>query len=127
MKLIMFVAAGGAVGAVARFLVNEAFAARGLTLFPWATLTVNVAGCFLMGIVYVLINERLGGSPEWRALLATGFLGGLTTFSAFSLDALNLMTGSGGLRTGIYVAVSVALSMGALVAGIGLARLGLTS
>lgn len=129
MKLLILASAGGAIGAALRFLVNQGFAARGLTAFPWATLTVNVVGSFLMGAVYVIVNDRLGGSPEWRTFLATGILGGLTTFSAFSLDVMNLMTDNNGLslRPVAYIAGSVALSIAALFAGISMTRAGLTS
>jgi fluoride exporter len=130
MKLLMFASAGGAIGAGLRFLVNEAFAARGLTApFPWHTVAVNVAGSFLMGVVYVIINERLGSSPEWRTFLATGILGGLTTFSAFSLDVMNLMAdGNGlGLRPAVYITASVGLSVAALFAGIWVTRMGLST
>ena len=128
MKLLMFASAGGAIGAGLRFLVNEAFAARGLASpFPWHTLAVNVAGSFLMGAVYVAVNERLGGSPEWRTFLATGVLGGLTTFSAFSLDVMNLMASNNGLgvRPVAYVVASVGFSILALFAGIWMTRTGL--
>ncbi len=129
MKLLLLASAGGAIGAGLRFLVNQAFAARGLTTFPWQTLAVNVVGSFLMGIVYVVVSERLGGSPEWRTFLATGILGGLTTFSAFSLDVMNLIADSNGLglRPIVYIAASVGLSIAALFAGIWMARAGVAA
>ena len=129
MKLLILAAAGGAIGAALRFLVNQGFAARGVISFPWHTLAVKVVGSFLMGVVYVFVNQRLGGSPEWRTFLATGILGGLTTFSAFSLDVMNLMTDSNGLglRPVAYVAASVALSIAALFVGVWMTRAGLTS
>lgn len=125
MKLLLLASAGGAIGAGARFLVNEAFAARALTGFPWATLTVNVTGGLLMGIVFVVVNDRLGGSAEWRTFLATGILGGLTTFSAFSLDMMRLMGEDGSAlspRLIAYAGGSVILSFLALLAGVWLAR-----
>ena len=131
MKLLLFASAGGAIGAGLRFLVNIAFAGplvvRGAAVFPWATFTVNVVGGFLMGIVFVLVAERLGGSPEWRAFLATGILGGLTTFSAYSLDMLLLYTGEGlSVRFLVFTIGSVVLSFMALIAGLWLARTLLT-
>lgn len=131
MKLLLLASAGGAIGAGLRFLVNQAFAGpqivRGVMVFPWATLTVNVAGGFLMGIVFVLVGERLGGSPEWRTFLATGILGGLTTFSAYSLDMLLLYNDDGlGVRFLIFTIGSVVLSFVALIAGLWLARTLLT-
>jgi fluoride exporter len=128
MPLLLLVCIGGAIGAGLRFLVNQAFASRDIAqasaaFFPWATLTVNVVGGFLMGIVFVVIHERLGGSPEWRAFLATGILGGLTTFSAYSLDMMHLLT-DGGLSMKFigYTAGSVVLAFAALAAGMSLAR-----
>lgn len=129
MKLLMLASAGGAIGAGLRFAVNELFAARGLTAFPWSTLSVNIAGSFLMGIVYVLVSDRLGGSPEWRTFLATGILGGLTTFSAFSLDVMKLMADENGIgvRSAAYVTGSVALSVMALMTGIWITRAGVAT
>jgi CrcB protein len=126
MQLLLLACAGGAIGAGLRFLVNQAFAVRGLIAFPWPTLAVNVAGGFLMGVVYVFVHERLGGSPEWRTFLATGILGGLTTFSAYSLDMMNLMTIEGlGGRFFAYAIGSVVLAFAALAAGMALTRMAL--
>jgi fluoride exporter len=124
MKLLLLASAGGAIGAGLRFLVNQGFAMRGLTSFPWATLTVNVVGGFFMGLVMTLVIERFDGSPEIRTFLATGILGGLTTFSAFTLE-LSQMIGAGGLASPklfVYIAASVLLSLAALYAGIAFAR-----
>lgn len=124
MKLLLFACAGGAIGAGLRFLVNMGFAARGLTAFPWATLSVNVAGGFLMGAVMTLVMERFEGSPEIRTFLATGVLGGLTTFSAFTWELSQMIESDGPLspRLFAYVALSVLLSLAALYAGVAAAR-----
>lgn len=127
MRLLLIASAGGAIGAGFRFLVNQAFAgpqvSGGVLAFPWATMTVNVAGGFLMGVVFVVVGERLGGSPEWRAFLATGILGGLTTFSAYSLDMLTLLTDGGlSLRFFAYTLGSVILAFAALAFGLWLTR-----
>lgn len=113
------VALGGAVGATARYGVNVG----ALRLFgpnlPLGTLAVNVAGSFLMGLLVMLLAGR--GAP-WAPLLMTGALGGFTTFSAFSLDAVALwQRGQAGLAA-LYVAASVALSIAALLAGLALGR-----
>ena len=104
------VAFGGAIGAALRFL-TVAFVGA-----PLATLIVNVAGSFVMGLAFVLLSARL--SP----LLMTGVLGGFTTFSAFSLDALKLWEAGQGLQAALYVAASVLLSLFAVVLGAALAR-----
>ncbi|MGL4396872.1 MAG: fluoride efflux transporter FluC [Hyphomicrobium sp.] len=132
MNLLFLACAGGALGAGARFLVNQAFAApavaRGVAVFPWPTMIVNVVGGFLMGVVVVLVNERLGGAPEWRTFLATGILGGFTTFSAFSLDMMHLMSDGGALsvRFLAYTVGSVVLAFAALLSGLCVARAVLT-
>jgi CrcB protein len=117
MQLLFLACAGGAIGAGLRFLVNQAFAVRGLIAFPWPTLTVNVVGGFLMGVVYVVVNERLGSSPEWKTFLATGILGGLAMLSAYSLDMMNMLGIEGlSLRFVVYAAGSVILAFVALAA-----------
>ncbi len=127
MQLLFLASAGGAIGAGLRFLVNQAFAERGLIAFPWPTLTVNVVGGFLMGALFVYLNERMGGSPEWRTFLATGILGGLTTFSAYSLDMMNMLTVDGlSLRFFAYTVGSVILAFAALACGMWLTRTLLT-
>lgn len=124
MKFFLLASAGGAIGAGLRFLVNQGFATRGLTTFPWATLTVNVVGGLLMGFIMTLVLERFEGSPEMRTFLATGILGGLTTFSAFTYELSQMITADGlaSPRLFIYVAASIFMSLAALYAGMALAR-----
>ncbi len=124
MKLFLLAATGGAIGAGARFLVNQAFAARGLVAFPWATFTVNVVGAFLMGAVMTAVIERFDGSPEIRTFLATGILGGLTTFSAFTYELSQMIAAEGpsSPRLYIYIGASILMSLAALYAGISFAR-----
>ncbi len=118
---VLLVALGGALGSVARYLVNVASSRVFGMGFPWGTLTVNVVGGFAMGLLAALLALK-GGSQEARVFLMTGVLGGFTTFSAFSLDAVALWErGAAGLAAG-YVAASVALSIGALFGGLALGR-----
>jgi CrcB protein len=119
---VLLVALGGALGSVVRYGVNFA-AARAFGLgFPWGTLTVNVAGGLAMGLLAALFALRAEASPEAKLFLMTGVLGGFTTFSAFSLDAVALWErGEAGLAAA-YVAASVGLSIAALVAGLALGR-----
>lgn len=113
------VALGGAAGAVARYATGLATARVLGAGFPWGTLTVNVVGSFLMGILAVVLMQSGG---RFSPLLMTGLLGGFTTFSAFSLDAVTLFErGQVGLAVA-YVAASVGVSILALVAGLLLAR-----
>lgn len=114
-QTLLQVAIGGALGASARYLTNVA-AMRVLGPgFPWATITVNVLGSFLMGVVVVVLAHK--DATRLAPFLMTGVLGGFTTFSAFSLDVLSLWErGETGLAA-TYVAGSVALSLAAIVAG----------
>ena len=113
------VAMGGALGATARYAVYRAVPWHGPG-FPVATAVVNMVGCFAMGLLAVLLAQRLGHG--WAPLLLTGVLGGFTTFSAFSLDALTLWERgqTGGMM--IYVLASVIGSLAAVVAGLALGR-----
>ncbi len=117
---LLQVALGGALGAVSRYLTGLAAIRLTGADFPWGTLIVNVVGCFLMGIVVEVLAQT--GTNRYAPLLMTGFLGGFTTFSAFSLDAVTLYDGGdAGLAAG-YVLASVILSLLALMAGLWVAR-----
>lgn len=118
------VAAGGALGAAGRYLANVA-ATRLLGIgFPWGTMMVNILGSLAMGLVIGWLARRSEGGMVLSLFLTTGILGGFTTFSAFSLDALNLwQRGEMGLAFG-YVAGSVVLSLVAVFAGLSIMRAG---
>lgn len=118
-QTLLQVALGGALGSVARFLVNVG-AGRALGLgFPWGTMIVNILGSFAMGMLAVVLLERGARSVPF---FMTGILGGFTTFSTFSLDAVTLwQRGHAGLAAA-YVGASVLLSLAALAAGMTLAR-----
>lgn len=114
------VAIGGAVGSMARYLVNIGLLRLIGPGFPWGTLTVNILGSFLMGVLWVTLDVK--GAMRFAPLLMTGILGGFTTFSAFSLDAVTMVErGEPGLAT-IYVVGSVAVSVLALAAGMMISR-----
>jgi fluoride exporter len=120
--LLVFLGAG--LGGALRHGVNVGSARLMGTAFPWGTLTVNVVGSFLMGAVagWLAVKAGEGWSHHARLLFATGILGGFTTFSAFSLDAVILWErGEAGMGLA-YVAASVLLSLGGLVAGLALVR-----
>jgi len=119
---LLWVAAGGAVGSAARYMVNV-WSGRMLGMeFPWHTLIVNIAGCFAVGLLVELMALKLNVGNEVRAFLTTGILGGFTTFSAFSLDfALLVERKSYGLA-GAYAASSVLVSLIAVFAGLYLVR-----
>lgn len=120
---LLLVAMGGAAGASARYLVGVASLRVFGPGFPWGTLIVNVLGSFAMGVVAVMLMERAGAWARYAPLVMTGVLGGFTTFSAFSLDALTLLERGRPAAAAGYVAASVLLSVGALWAGLVGARL----
>lgn len=117
LKSILFVALGGAVGSVARYLV-----ARWLTgSFPWATLTVNIVGCALIGFLTGCVaKENL--SPEMKLLLVTGFCGGFTTFSTFANESFALMKAGEVLTVAFYVGLSVVAGILAVYVGLQLSK-----
>ena len=119
--LLVFI--GGGLGAVARHGINRA----GLALlgpgFPWWTLAVNVAGSFAIGLLAGLFGAWEAGH-NLRLFLTTGVLGGFTTFSAFSLDALTLWERGAGIQAGLYVLGTVIAALIAAFAGLMASRLG---
>lgn len=116
------VAAGGALGALSRYWVYNAFLKWTGDRFPYATFTVNVAGSLLIGIAFVALAERTDVAPAWRALISVGFLGAFTTFSTFSLDTLGLLKQGEVAAALVYVLGSVLVCLVAAWLGMTLAR-----
>lgn len=112
---------GGGIGAALRHAVNIA-AARTLGDFPYGTLIVNVSGSIVMGLIAGYFAFKGDASQNWRLFLTTGILGGYTTFSAFSLDAVLLYERGEVSLAAIYVVASVLLSIAGLFAGLAIAR-----
>lgn len=98
MKIPLLIAIGGAAGALARYGISGAVQHAWGAQFPYGTLSVNMLGSFLLGFVYVLVEEKHWLGPEWRALLAIGLLGALTTFSTFSLETIKLLSSGAIIR-----------------------------
>jgi fluoride exporter len=122
-RAIAAVAIGAAVGGVLRYVVGQLFLQRFGPGFPYGTLFINVSGSVCIGIVAQLaVTRAFGMTPFLRVLLATGVLGGYTTFSTFSLDALTLLE-EGALPALLYVGSSVVLGFLGAAAGVVLARL----
>jgi CrcB protein len=118
----LWVALGGATGAAARFAVAQWTGARWGSTFPWGTFAVNLTGSLAIGVVMTLLVAR-GADPTYRLLLVTGFLGGYTTFSAFSFETLALLQARRWDAAALYVGGSVALGLLATALGLGLGRL----
>jgi len=119
---VLAIAAGGALGAVLRYWVSSGvylLLGRG---FPYGTLAVNVLGSLLMGMLYVLMIDRLATGSEWRAFLLIGLLGAFTTFSTFSIETLTLMQDGMYMRALLNILLSVLACIGAAFLGMALAR-----
>jgi CrcB protein len=117
---ILGVAIGGALGSLARFGVTTLLAAK-QGGFPWAILVVNVVGCLLIGIVsqWAITSS----APDWlKVLLATGFLGGLTTFSTFGENTFRLLLAEHWLLAGSNIAANLLLGLAAVALGMKLAQ-----
>lgn len=118
MHMIVAVAAGGAIGAVARFLVGRGMLQLMGPGYPWGTLTVNILGSFLIGLVVELLSLRYSLSHEWQGFIIVGLLGGFTTFSAFSLE-VGLMIEKDQISTAaLYALGSMFVGVVALFAGL---------
>jgi CrcB protein len=114
-------AGGGVLGALARWGVSQALPSPA-DGWPWATLLVNLTGCALIGVLLAVLTTRFPTHPWLRPFLATGVLGGYTTFSTFTVDAVRLVdAGAGGTAAG-YVAASVLGGLLAVVAGLAAGR-----
>lgn len=124
MKAYLLVFLGAGIGGAFRHAVNIGCARYCGMTFPWGTLTVNVVGSFLMGAIagWLAFKTSEGWSQPLRLFLTTGILGGFTTFSAFSLDAVLIWErGQAGVAAG-YIAASVLFSLAALVSGLAVIR-----
>ena len=118
MKMLLAVAVGGAIGAVARYkMVGWVGHVTGGG-FPWGTMAVNVLGSFLMGALIEVATLRQGLTPELRGFLAVWVLGAFTTFSSFALDVATLWERGDAAPAAAYIAASTALSILALFAGL---------
>ncbi len=108
---------GAALGGLARYVMVSAITARVESRFPWGTFTVNVIGCFLIGLISTILIER-SAHPAWGLLLVTGILGGYTTFSAFGWETVQLT------RQGEHV-LALANILGSVCAGYAAVWLGI--
>jgi len=109
--VIVGVALGGALGASARYLIDQAIEQRSFSIFPWATFTINVTGCFLIGVIAAALVDR-HHLPAWiRIGLVVGVIGGYTTFSTFAQETLSLIDAND-------AAVALAYGVGSIAVGI---------
>ena len=119
---LLLVAVGGGVGSIARYLCQKWVNENHAHPFPWGTLLVNLAGCFLIGIVYGAAEKTTFISPQIRLLLITGFCGGFTTFSTFAFENMTLLRSNDTLYFLTYAVASVVFGIGAVFAGIAIMK-----
>jgi CrcB protein len=120
-KYLLIVLCGGA-GSLARYMTGTAIAERYGARFPWGTLTVNLIGSFLIGLLMTLLTERVSVSPNWRFAVVVGFLGGYTTFSSFEWETYAAVRDGAFWVGALNVVGSVVLGYTAVWLGAMLAR-----
>ena len=116
-KQLILVGLGGATGSILRYILQRVLTGLFPHAFPVGTFAVNIIGCFLIGLFYGWSERYAGISPEMRLLLMTGFCGGFTTFSAFTLEGMNLLSEQRFTIFFLYFALSVLLGLAATIAG----------
>jgi fluoride exporter len=112
-KNFLIIGLGGGAGSMLRYAVQKFFQVQSVTAFPTGTLLVNIAGCFLIGILWSMVSRSLTWNEEMKLLLMTGFCGGFTTFSAFTLEGIGLLKEN---RTVLFVVYLTASVVGGLLA-----------
>ncbi len=122
MKIILAIGTGSFIGGVLRYLISQFVQTKFLSTFPFGTLTVNIIGCFLIGLVFGL-TDRGNLTQEWRLFLATGLIGGFTTFSAFSNETVGLLRDGQLWYASAYILSSVIIGLLATFIGITIIKL----
>jgi len=121
MKIILAVGLGSFIGGICRYMVTLFIQNKFLTTFPFGTMFVNVLGCFLIGVIYAL-SDRGNLSPLWRMFLATGMMGGFTTFSTFSNETVSMLRDAEYVPAFSYIAFSIVIGVAATIGGISLIK-----
>ena len=122
MKIILLVGLGGFVGSILRYIISETIQARSVGSFPYGTLAVNVMGCLVIGVIFGM-SSKTSYSPELKYFLATGLIGGFTTFSAFSYESFILFREGQIWNAAVYIALSIILGLLATMLGFQVYRL----
>jgi CrcB protein len=123
MMQMLAIAVGGAIGSVLRYAVSTGIYSVAGRSFPYGTLTVNVVGSLLMGLLFVMLIDRAGIPEIWRMALLVGLLGAFTTFSTFSIETLNLLQSGDYTRAMANIMLSIILCLVATWIGLKLGRL----
>lgn len=126
-RILLLIGGGSCVGGIGRYLLQQFVQDRFPSSIPLGTLTVNIIGCFIIGIIYALSNKGNILTPQMRLLLATGFCGGFTTFSSFAYENVSMALDAEFYYPIIYILLSVVFGFGSVYAGILLTKLILKS
>ena len=118
----LLVGIGGFFGSIARYASSRSIDARLNSIFPYGTLAVNLLGSFILGFVIAWAARKADGAENLKLLLATGFCGGFTTFSAFAFENLNLLEQRNASTAILYISVSLVLGIGAVYGGLVLGK-----
>ena len=118
MSMVFAVACGGAIGAMGRYFISNYFQTVAGNTFPLGTLTVNVLGCAILGVLFAALSSVWAPSQEIRAFLTVGMMGAFTTFSAFSLEVVLMIERAQWVLAGTYIIASVVLCVGVLLLSI---------
>ena len=121
-KNFLIIGLGGAAGSILRYAVQKYFQSQSAAAFPTGTLLVNITGCFLIGILWGMVSRSLTWNEEMKLLLMTGFCGGFTTFSAFTLEGIGLLKENKTALFFIYLTASVVGGLLATFIGIRIAK-----
>lgn len=122
-KNILLVGLGGSIGSILRYLCQRWFNETYPQPFPWGTFVVNLAGCFLIGVIYAASEKTTVLSPQARLFLATGFCGGFTTFSTFAFENMSLLRGGDITYFLLYTIGSIVLGILSVFAGVAIIKL----
>jgi CrcB protein len=118
----LYIAVGGALGALARYWVGSSLAGRLGTRFPYGTFVINVTACVLLGFSLEMLGRHVELNPGWRYLIPTGFIGAYSTFSTFEWETFASLQTGGFAVAGAYVVSSVVLGLVGIWCGVLLAR-----
>jgi CrcB protein len=114
---VVLVGAGGAAGAITRWLIGLAIDRKIGTAWPWGTFAINVSGCFVIGLFLTLVSQRAIENDAWRYLVPIGFVGAYTTFSTYEYETWRLLQLGHAGRAALYVLASTAAGFAAVWMG----------
>ena len=122
MQKYLLIAAGGALGSIARYWVGTVVASRTTPRFYFGTFVVNMTACLIIGFSLTWLGEHTGMNPAWRFLIPIGFVGAYSTFSTFEFEMFTALQGGAFVMAALYVSLSVLLGLLAVWLGVLLAR-----